>query len=143
MAGQFTFPGVSNLIDISPSIILRLAFGQPRLLEYFRTKENLWGCNDDRTTVATADSQITFFARKATVRAMNRGALLQRLAQARRHIAIGEDNIVRLHDIIGGLERGGRDSSVARELLARFEKLQKLHVNDCGRLENQLAKFPK
>jgi hypothetical protein len=71
--------------------------------------------------------------------AMNRSALLERLAQACRHIAMGEQNIARLREIIARLERGGHDSSTAKELLARFEELQKLPIADRDRLEKELA----
>jgi exonuclease VII small subunit len=74
---------------------------------------------------------------------MNRRALLERLAQACRHIVVGEENIARLREIIARLERGGHDSSAAKELLARFEELQKLAIADRDRLEKELAQLPK
>jgi hypothetical protein len=95
------------------------------------------------TTVTIADSQITFSASKATVQAVDRGAHLKRLRRARRDIAMGEENIFRLHEIIGRLERGGHDSSVAKELLARFQKLQEGLVADHDRLEKQFAQLPR
>jgi hypothetical protein len=70
---------------------------------------------------------------------MKCSALRKRLAQACRHIAMGEENIARLREIIAGLERGGHDSSTAKELLARFEELQKLPIADRNRLEKELA----
>jgi hypothetical protein len=70
---------------------------------------------------------------------MSRSALLNRLAQARRDIAMGEENTARLREIIARLESGGRDSSTAKELLARFEELQKLPIADRNRLEKELA----
>ncbi len=88
-------------------------------------------------TVTTADYQIEFSA-SAAVRATSHGALLDRLAQARRHIAVGAENIARLQEIIGQLDHGGHDSSVAKELLVRFEGLQELHVADRDRLEKEL-----
>jgi hypothetical protein len=70
---------------------------------------------------------------------MNRSALLERLAHACRDIAIGEQNIVRLREIIARLERDGHDSSTAKELLARFEELQQRPIADRDRLEKELA----
>ncbi len=70
---------------------------------------------------------------------MNRSALLERLAQACRDIAMGEQTIVRLREIIARLERGGHNSSTAKELLARFEELQKSPIADRDRLEKELA----
>jgi hypothetical protein len=70
---------------------------------------------------------------------MNRSALLEHLAQACRQITMGEQNIARLREIIARLERGGHDSSSAKELLARFEELQKSPIADRDRLEKELA----
>ncbi len=94
------------------------------------------------TRVTIIDSQIKFSVGNAAA-AAHHIALLKRLARARRHIAMGEENIARLQDIIGRLERGGHDSSVANELLARFERLQELQVADRDRLERLLAQLPK
>jgi hypothetical protein len=74
---------------------------------------------------------------------MNRSVLQERLNRVRRHIAMGEENLARLREIIARLERSGHDSSAARELLARFEELQKLPVADRDRLEMELARPPK
>jgi hypothetical protein len=52
---------------------------------------------------------------------------------------MGEQTIARLREIIARLERGGHDSSAAKELLARFEELQKLPMADRDRLEKELA----
>jgi hypothetical protein len=74
---------------------------------------------------------------------MKRSALLDRLAQTYRHVAIGEENIGRLREIVARLERGGHDSWLAKQLLARFEEIQQLYVYDRDRLENELAQLPK
>jgi hypothetical protein len=74
---------------------------------------------------------------------MKRSALLDRLAQARRHVAMGEENIARLHEIIARLERGGHDSCLAKQLIARFKEIQQLHIAERDRLEGELAQLPK
>ncbi len=70
---------------------------------------------------------------------MRRNAILERISMARRHVAMGEENIARLREIIARLERGGHDSAQARGLLARFEEIQQLHIADRDRLERELA----
>jgi hypothetical protein len=74
---------------------------------------------------------------------MKRNALRDRLALAHHHIAMGEENIARMRDIIARLERGGHDSCLARQLLTRFEELQALHIADRIRLEKELASLPE
>jgi hypothetical protein len=72
---------------------------------------------------------------------MDRSTVL--LEMARHHVAMGEENIARLREIIARLERGGHDTSTTTELLARFEEIQRLHLADRDRLENELAQLQK
>jgi hypothetical protein len=65
------------------------------------------------------------------------------LAQARRHVAIGEDHIARQAELIDTLVRDGHDASEARRLLARFIVLQAIHIDNCERLEEELAAQPE
>jgi hypothetical protein len=74
---------------------------------------------------------------------MDRSTVLKHLEMARRHVAMGEENIARLREIIARLERGGHDTSTTTELLARFEEIQRLHLADRDRLENELAQLQK
>jgi hypothetical protein len=64
---------------------------------------------------------------------MDRSMLLDHLAQNRRHIEIGERHISRQREIVAELERGGYDSSRAKQLLHNFEELQKMHIAGWGR----------
>jgi len=47
---------------------------------------------------------------------------------ASRHVAIGERNIARQHEIVAWLERDGHNSEVAKWLLASFEELHNMHI---------------
>jgi hypothetical protein len=64
---------------------------------------------------------------------------LDHLAQARRHVAIGERHIARQRELVIELERDGHDASSAKQLLVQFEELQALHIADRDRLEQELA----
>jgi hypothetical protein len=55
MAGRVAFPRISNLTDISPSIILWPAFAAPRLFRHFVIENILGGITMTDTTVTTAD----------------------------------------------------------------------------------------
>jgi hypothetical protein len=69
---------------------------------------------------------------------MNRYRTLQRLAQARHHVAIGEMHLARQYEIICEFERDGHDATEAKKLLAQFIVMQSLHIDDCRRLEREL-----
>jgi hypothetical protein len=71
---------------------------------------------------------------------MDRDALLYHLAQAERHIALGEERICRQRDLIASLERGGYDLTLARNLLHTYEQSQALHLADRARIRSALAK---
>jgi hypothetical protein len=72
---------------------------------------------------------------------MDRATVLEHLAQARRHVSLGERHIARQRQLIAGLERVGSDSWEAWKLLQQFEDLQRLHIHDRDRLERELAKI--
>jgi hypothetical protein len=74
---------------------------------------------------------------------MDLGTKLNHLAQARRHVAIGEDHIARQAELIDMLVRDGHDAGEARRLLARFIVLQAIHIDNCGRLERELVEQPE
>jgi hypothetical protein len=69
---------------------------------------------------------------------MDRETLLRYLAQAERHIVVGEQQITRQRDLIDGLERGGHDLTRAREVLQTLEHSQTLHVAHRDRILGQL-----
>ena len=66
-------------------------------------------------------------------------AMLEHLAQAERHVAEGEDRIVRQRQIIADFARSGHDLKVAKELLAQFEDMQTSAIADRDRLRAELA----
>ena len=70
---------------------------------------------------------------------MDREMILQHLAQAREHVALGTAHITRQMEIIAELERGGHDSTEAQLLLKRFVELQVEHTKHRDRLEKELA----
>jgi len=74
---------------------------------------------------------------------MDRSMILDHLAQARCHVAMGEKHIASQREVIAALERNGYDTSGAEELLATFEELQRMHVADQDRLQNKLSKSSK
>src|SRR5262249_8037332 len=74
---------------------------------------------------------------------MDRSTILEHLSAARRHVATGERNIARQRQGVTELERGGHVSLDAKQLLARFEELQKLYISDRDRLETELAEISK
>lgn len=70
---------------------------------------------------------------------MDRTIVEHHLAQAERHVAEGENHIARQRQIIDELASGGHDLKAARDLLAKFEDVQTLHVADRDRLRAELA----
>ncbi len=69
---------------------------------------------------------------------MDRSMLLHHLDLAKRHVAIGEKNVARQRAVVAELERDGHDASEARRLLAEFEQLQSMHIQDRDRLLKEL-----
>jgi hypothetical protein len=70
---------------------------------------------------------------------MDKDVKLKYLVQAERHMADGEQHILRQRSIVAQLERDGRDTSLSRSLLQCFEDLQRLHIADFHRLLEELA----
>jgi hypothetical protein len=62
------------------------------------------------------------------------------LAEVEWRIGAGEKNLGEQRRVVADLERDGRDASRARELLARFEELQRVHVAHRDRIRAELAK---
>jgi hypothetical protein len=74
------------------------------------------------------------------IKSMDRKMLEDHLRQALGHVALGRKHIARQREIISELELGGRDTTVARQVLATFEDLQFSHESDLDRIETELAK---
>ena len=71
---------------------------------------------------------------------MDREMILQHLAQAERHAALGARTVARQKDLIVRLERDGLDVAEACAALARFEGLQEMHLIDVNRLRQKARK---
>lgn len=69
---------------------------------------------------------------------MDKAMIRDHLAQAEEHVALGLTHIAKQHAIIAHLERDGIDATLARDLLATFEDMQKSHVADRDRLAKEL-----
>ena len=69
---------------------------------------------------------------------MDRTMLLDHLAQAERHVAQGDGHILRQRALIDRLHRDGHETSVAEDLLRRFEEIQRMHIADRDRLRREL-----
>jgi hypothetical protein len=65
--------------------------------------------------------------------------LLQHLQEVEKHVALGEHRIAEQRARIDELTRDGHDVRWAVELLATFEEMQHLHVEDRERLRSELV----
>ena len=70
---------------------------------------------------------------------MDRAQLAEHLAQAERHVSLGEAHLQRQRILVTELERTGADAGEARRLLANLEEMQSLHVADRDRLRDELG----
>jgi len=70
---------------------------------------------------------------------VSRRMLLDHLKLARRHVAEGTRRVTWQRELVAGLARDGHDTEESKELLAQFEELLAMHVQDCNRLEQELA----
>ena len=59
---------------------------------------------------------------------MDRTLLEEHLAQARRHIRLGQEHIKRQKELVTELERDGHDVSEPKRLLDLFREIQLMHV---------------
>jgi hypothetical protein len=69
---------------------------------------------------------------------MDRALLQLHLAEAERHVAVGERNLLRQRYLIATLERDGHDTTDAVALLTSFSELQAIHIADRDRLLREL-----
>ena len=65
---------------------------------------------------------------------MNRAMLAVHLERAEEHVLLGERHIRRQRQLIADLDAAGDTTSIARDLLATFEALQRQHEADRDRL---------
>ncbi|MCP3400198.1 hypothetical protein [Bradyrhizobium sp. CCGB20] len=71
---------------------------------------------------------------------IDRKMLMDRQAEARRHVALGERHIAEQEDRITELAANGHDTTESRKLLENFYGLQQQHVQHRDRLLRQLEK---
>jgi hypothetical protein len=69
---------------------------------------------------------------------MDRNAILDHLAMAKRHVAEAKRHVARQRETVAQLERDGHDTSASRTLLEQFEHLYMMHVTDRDRLQKEL-----
>jgi hypothetical protein len=69
---------------------------------------------------------------------MVRQILEEHLAIAEVHIFIGEQCLLRQREIVSELEREGHDAPYERELLAQYEIMQAMRLQDFERLRSGL-----
>ena len=70
---------------------------------------------------------------------IDRALWQEHLAQAERHVTLGETHIAKQRAIVAELERDRRDARIARDLLAELEQMQTLHVANRDRLREDLG----
>ncbi len=70
---------------------------------------------------------------------VDRATLADHLRLAERHVADAIVHVERQRHLIEELQRDGHDTAPSRELLALFEDMLRLHVEDRDRLIAQLA----
>lgn len=64
--------------------------------------------------------------------------LLQHLAQAERHIALGDQHLARQEALIAELDCNGHDTDGAKQVLATMRQSQALHVDARDRILGEL-----
>jgi hypothetical protein len=70
---------------------------------------------------------------------MDQKLIAKHLSDAERQVSMGRIVIVRQREIVYRLERDGHYAGEAKRLLAKSEKLQKMHMADRDRLLRKLA----
>ena len=70
---------------------------------------------------------------------MDRQLVLERMAQAERHVAEGHKIIQRQRHIIADLERDGHDATQAHALMNAFLETQAAHEEGLVRIRQELA----
>ena len=74
---------------------------------------------------------------------MERGRLLERLAEVRRHVDQAEARIVEQRKMLGQLAHRGADLANAQEVLQTFESIQDNYLRELDRLLDDLDKIPR
>lgn len=70
---------------------------------------------------------------------MDREQLIAHLAQAERHVKLGEDHIARQKELVARLEAHGLDTTEAKRLLCEFQELLTVHIAGRDRMRHELA----
>lgn len=63
----------------------------------------------------------------------------EHLAQAERHVALSDKHIARQIEIIDGLERAGRSTDLALDILATYRQLRASHVEHRDTIRRELG----
>ena len=69
----------------------------------------------------------------------DRALLHRHLKEALDHVARGEAHMRRQREVISEFERDGRETALAKRLLAEFEAMQKMHIADRDRIIKELG----
>jgi hypothetical protein len=72
---------------------------------------------------------------------MDRRTLERHLAEAEKHIATGQAKIARQQEIIAELERDSHDPILARKLLATFEEVQRVQLQERDTVVQELRRL--
>jgi hypothetical protein len=71
--------------------------------------------------------------------ALDRIAMLERLAEAERRVAEDEANIRRQTEVIALLQRGGISTEASKDLLSSFQAAHAAHVAERDRLRSEIG----
>ena len=74
---------------------------------------------------------------------MDRATIAERLVLAEEHVMTGASIIAHQQKIVAELERDGHNATLARQLLAQFERSQRIYEDDRDRLLAELASLPQ
>lgn len=69
---------------------------------------------------------------------MDRATLERHLVMAEGHVRSGAEHLAQQREIVAKLERDGRDTKIASDLLRTFEEMQDMHVADRDRIAAEI-----
>jgi hypothetical protein len=70
---------------------------------------------------------------------MDKAVLTKHLAQAERHVVLGEEHVRRQREIVAELDVWGAATPEARKLLANFEAILSMQIADRDRIRREVA----